>query len=570
MLGKLLFLKRSTLMPEKIIGKTIPEIVKITSERYSDKNALIVNKDDGEISTITYSQMWDKIVKLSSFIQQSSFKKEEHIALLGHNSPEWAITYLAIQAAGCIVVPLDPAQRPQELRRIIRHSESSAIFLERKHLCILSDDTENFFPDLTRFELENIEALISTEKTPKEPRMPYSDECIAVIIYTSGTTGSPKGVMLTHKNIIYDIDAFTRVVPISENEIFLSVLPVHHSFEATTGFLCPLSIGCGIIYARALRAKEILEDIKAGGATIMVGVPILFEKFYNGIRKGVKSKGGIAKSIFGFAFNLTKFCDILLTCSGSSIMKPFRKKAGFGNMWIMVSGGAAIRPEFVKFFNTFGITFLQGYGLTETSPVISVNPIGKIKPASVGPSIPGIQARIGESKSEGIGEIQVKGSIVFKGYYKNERATIESFTEDGWFKTGDLGYIDKDGYIFITGREKNLIVTGGGKNVYPEEIEEKLIQHPIILESLVVGKKTVKGEEPFAIIVPNYDQLDTKYEDWTEEMLENTMKDIIENINGKIAQYKRIKGFKIQQEEFQKTSTKKIKRYLYTFKELEV
>jgi long-chain acyl-CoA synthetase len=246
-------------------------------------------------------------------------------------------------------------------------------------------------------------------------------------------------------------------------------------------------------------------------------------------------------------------------------MKVFRSKAGFGNLYLMMSGGAAINPETVIFFNGFGIICAQGYGLTETSPVICVNPPKKNKPSTVGPAIKGVEIRIAEPDNDQIGEIQAKGIPVFSGYYKNPEATREAFTDDGWFKTGDLGMMDSDGYVTITGRAKNVIVTGAGKNIYPEELEEKLNMSQFVVESLIVPTHSESGEEPFAIIVPDFDAVDAHFSGiWDDPALETLLKNEVEIINSKIAPYKRIKGFKIQQEEFPKTSTRKIKRYLFT------
>jgi len=237
----------------------------------------------------------------------------------------------------------------------------------------------------------------------------------------------------------------------------------------------------------------------------------------------------------------------------------------------MISGGAAIRPEIVEFFNHLGITFVQGYGLTETSPVIAVNPPDRNKPSSVGPAIAGVELKIGNPDENGVGEILVRGNPVFLQYYKNEEATREAFTEDGWFRTGDLGKIDDDGYLYILGRAKNLIVTKGGKNVYPEEIEEKINESEFVLESMVIGVRRGGAEEPFAIIVPNYDVIDEKISAGiSDEQLQNLFRQIVDDVNRRMASYKRIKGFRIQSEEFPKTSTKKIKRYMFTGDEIDV
>ena len=541
-----------------------------TAQKFPDRRALMVNNPADSPRIIKYSELLDSFIKLSSVIQSKGFAPGDHIALLGPNCPEWAIAYLAIQAAGCIVVPLDANLRPVEHRHIIHHSDAKAIFLSSRYHKGLIEDGEDEF-EIPHFLFDDIEGLILAEEKPLPPRYPENDECQAVIIYTSGTTGSPKGVVLTHRNIIADIWALPRRVEILPSDNFISVLPVHHVFEATCGFLTPLSIGCGICYARALRGKEILEDIQASDATIMLGVPLLFEKFFNGITRGVREKGVIASAVFNSAMGLSRLIDSAFGGhSGKTVMNGFRNKAGFAGLRLMISGGAAIRPDIVRFFNSFGVVCVQGYGLSETSPVITANPAEKNKAESVGPAIDGVELKILEPNSEGVGEVMAKGDPVFAQYYKNPEATREAFTEEGWFRTGDLGSIDPDGYLILKGREKNIIVTSGGKNVYPEEIEEIINQTSYVMESLIVGVVNRNSEEPFAILVPDFDALDEAGISTTEDNLEKLYKEVISEVNTQIATYKRVRNFKIQQEEFPKTSTRKIKRYLYSGKKIEV
>ncbi len=294
------------------ISKLIPELLFASAERLGDRAALMVNRGDGSLKTKTYSQLRDDVIKLSSFVQRTGFKKGDHIALLGNNSFEWATAYLAIQTAGCVVVPLDAAQKSQELRHIIHHSDSSAIFLAQKYESVLFDNEGEHSPEFPHFSFEHLDTLIKTEENPLPPRLPNDENFPAAIIYTSGTTGSPKGVVLSHKNIVSDIAALIPIFPFTEADNFLSVLPVHHAFEATGGFLTPIAIGCGICYARALRAKEIMEDITASNATIMLGVPLLFEKFHAGILRAIEKKGAVAKSIFGFIELYRLFAAALL------------------------------------------------------------------------------------------------------------------------------------------------------------------------------------------------------------------------------------------------------------------
>ncbi len=546
----------------EIKQKTIPAVIDEAAEKFPDTKALMFNRGDGKLFYLTYSAMKDRIVRLSSWMQRKNWPRGSHIAILGQNSVEWATTYLAIQYAGLTAVPIDAGLRLQEIRHILRHSEAKALFISRKHAGTLLSSNELQI-DIPNTILEDTPELAEKEQQPLPPRPVKDPDKPASIIYTSGTTGSPKGVVLTHRNIVSDIADVLQIVEILHEDVFLSVLPIHHSFEGTAGFLLPLATGSGICYARALRSKEILEDIEAANVTIMLGVPLLFEKFYSGIKKGVEKKGRIAQTIFGGTMALSNTISRLFNVNASkAAMKPFREKAGFGRMRLMISGGAAIRPEVVEFFNQFGITCIQGYGLSETSPVICVNRLEDNNPRSVGPALPSVKIRI---DGEDVGEIQAKGPVVFSEYFKNPKATKEAFTKDGWFKTGDLGRIDEHGHVYIVGRAKNIIVTDGGKNVQPEEIEDKINNSPLVSECLIVGKKTGRGgEEPYAVIVPDFDALDARFgSGLDEEEMRKHFKKIIDEVNNIIAPYKRIKGFKIQYEEFPKTSTRKIKRYLF-------
>ena len=543
--------------------KIVPHFLQRSAAAYPKKNALMVNEGDGHLREISYEKLLENVQKLASFLQREGYNRGDHIALLGKNSPEWGTTYLAIQSAGCVVIPLDSALRPQELRHIIRHSGTKAIFYDSRFAEPLHE--ENGLESLRCYTLEEIGKLIDREKSPLPMRLPESDETTAEIIYTSGTTGSPKGVVLTHRNLVRDVEGMKKSIELLPEDTFISVLPMHHCFEGTGGFLLPLSIGCGICYARALRAKEILEDIRASNATVILGVPLLFDKIHKGILKGVGKKGFVAKSAFSSIMDLTKLLDSTVSMrSGKTLMKAFRKKAGFGNLRLMVSGGAAIKLDVIEFFNHFGMVCVQGYGLSETSPVLAVNIVESKRFASVGPAIEGVQIKIDSPNSDGVGEILAKGAPIFEEYYKNPDATKKVFTADGWFKTGDLGRLDEEGYLYIVGRAKDVIVTSAGKNVYPDELEEKINSSPLVLESLVIGVTHDDSEEPFAIIVPDSDGLDSHFEGkWNDDDMEDAFKELIERVNKQIAPYKRIKGFKIQWEEFPKTSTKKIKRYLY-------
>jgi long-chain acyl-CoA synthetase len=367
-----------------------------------------------------------------------------------------------------------------------------------------------------------------------------------------------------------------QIFDLDHNDSLVSVLPLHHTFEATAGFLFPLYAGCSITYARSLKSKELMEDIKNSHTSLMVGVPLLYEKMYEGIRRSLKKLPLPKKVLVNVLYQTSKGAAAIGKRDlGKVLFKSLREKAGLDSVKYFVSGGAALPPYIPEFFNLLGITLFQGYGLTETAPVLTVNPVGYPKHSSVGIPIPGVEVIILEPDSNGIGEIAAKGANVFSGYYKDEEAVKGIFHED-WFRTGDLGWIDDEGYVYITGRKKNMLVTGGGKNVYPEEIEALLNKQPHILESLVLGvpRPGGMGEEVEAIIVPDYEVLDKEAEEngisWTEEMIEAVIREEVMVVCSKLAEYKKVKRFSVQSEEFVKTSTKKIKRYLYQQKYLEI
>jgi long-chain acyl-CoA synthetase len=314
-----------------------------------------------------------------------------------------------------------------------------------------------------------------------------------------------------------------------------------------------------------LKSKEILEDVKNNGVTIILGVPLLYEKLFTSLSKNIQKKSLLTRASFKLSFSFVKtfekLCGINL---GKYIFKNLREKAGLSSLRILICGAAPLPPIIPECFDLLGIKFLQGYGLTETSPVLTLNPYVKPKYSSVGLPIPGAEIKIFEPDKDGVGEILAKGDMVMKGYYNNPEET-DRVLKNGWLYTGDLGWKDKDGYFYIVGRRKNVIVSSAGKNIYPEEIENQLIQSPCILEALVLGKKVSGGEEVEAVIVPNLEYIQQLQGDKIpdEENLRLLMKQEIEKCCEGIADYKRVKHFQIRKEEFEKTSTRKIKRFLF-------
>jgi long-chain acyl-CoA synthetase len=562
---------------------TIPQMLERSAGLYGGRMALSSFKS-GKLVGIPYSELERRAKSLASSLIQQGVKKGDRIGLLSENRPEWGLSYLGILFSGGIVVPLDSLLKVSELKHIIGESGAKIVICSNK---FVSDVEE------TKSSVDTLERIICMDDCPKKTALSLKEileqedknrvnfiypepQDIASIIYTSGTTGSSKGVILTHKNIMSDIWALKKMIKFYPEDNFLSVLPLHHTLESTCGLLTPLSGGGMITYARSLKSKEILEDIRNSGATILIGVPLLYEKMLSGIFKAVEKKPFFTQLLFKANFNLCKLSRMVLGLDfGKTCFKGLRERAGLYSLRLFICGGAPLDPEIPRCFDYLGIKFLQGYGLTEAAPVLTLNPYHKAKYVSVGIAIPGAEVKISDPDSSGIGEISARGDMVMKGYYNDEDATSFAF-KDGWFLTGDSGSVDKDGYFHIAGRLKNVIITRAGKNVYPEEVEFHLLKSPYILEALVLGREVGggKGEEPYAIIVPNYEYFDqmAKQENITlsPEKIESVIKSEIAKCCDDIADYKRVKGFRIREEELEKTSTKKIKRYLYQHKMVKI
>ncbi len=398
---------------------------------------------------------------------------------------------------------------------------------------------------------------------------PVEEEDIASLLYTSGTTGVSKGVMLTHKNILSDVDAVYQIFNFTEKDRAVSVLPLHHSYEFTAGLVTLLYCGLSVTYAGSLAPQVLIGTFRKVKPTVVLVVPLLLEKLYKGVWREIKKKGKmvyyIMNSLHGISMFLCKYLNIRI---GKFIFRSIVERLGLADLRFFISGGGPLSKPLISGYKNFGITILQGYGLTETSPITNVNLEWKNKIGSVGPAIPGVKVDIANKDKDGRGEIIISGPVVMKGYYKNEEATREVL-RDGWLYTGDSGYLDSDGFLYITGRLKSMIVTKGGKNIFPEEIELVLSESPYIAEVLVVGRydPNKKDEVPYAIIYPNYEELEflakEKGFELTDEKIKDILKREIQEFSKELADYKRVKDFELRKEEFPKTSTRKIKRYLF-------
>ncbi len=562
-------MKKPPLYPTYPIG-TLRDLLHEGVRRYGDKAAL-VSKRDGQYQPTTYRQLDERIRALAAFFDDLGLDAGDRVAVLGENRTEWAIAYLASVCSGRVVVPIDKDLTPREMRHIVEYSGAAVLVCSGSFVhdfdghdptpslrTIVSMEEEAGEADHSfRQVLEQGRKLLEQGKGSLDEKEVGPDD-LAAIIFTSGTMGSSKGVMLTHGNLAANIVSTSQMVSISNDDVVLSVLPLHHTYECTCGFLTALYQGATIYHAENLR--RIAENLQEARATVMLGVPVLFETIYRRIEKGIQEKGArkfrLAK---GLAAVVQKVSGVDLR---RRLFKALHERFG-GRLRLLISGGAAVNPDVSRGFRGLGITFIQGYGMTEASPLIAVNREGCLKDDSAGLPIPGVEVKFVD------GEIVVRGRNVTPGYYLNPAATEEAL-RDGWLYTGDLGHLDRDGFLYVSGRKKSLIVTPNGKNVYPEEVESVLNESPFILESLVWGGPEADPTkvEVQAIVVCDTEAFDREFgaSRYDSAAVGKQISEEVKAANRKLASYKRVKRFTLRENEFEKTTTRKIKRYLYTGK----
>ncbi|MDX9826379.1 MAG: AMP-binding protein [Spirochaetia bacterium] len=546
---------------------TIPQMFRITVLRYPERPCF--TEYSPERISLSYSQAYEKIKTLAAYLGALDLKKEEKIALTGKNSPEWAVAYLAILEAGAVVVPIDYQISMTETKNLLKASDATILFVDEEKAAELKTFCTGFKKVISLYEsgedyIYNL-ALPEGSSAAEVPVVEESD--LAAILFTSGTTGIPKGVMLSHSNLVADCYLAQANLTVLHTGVFYALLPIHHSYTMLAVFIEAISTGAEIVFGKKMVVKQILKDLKEAKVTMFLGVPLLFNKLLNGILKGVREKGALVYGLISFLMGVSgAIKKIFKVNPGKKIFHSILDKASLASIRICISGGGPLAPSVFKKYNELGIDFIQGYGLTETSPILTLNPKEHYKVDSVGKIIPQVEMKILEPNEEGIGEIAVKGPMVMKGYYKMPEETAEVFTQDGWFKTGDLGYMDDENYVYLTGRAKNLIVTEGGKNVYPEEIENRFQLYMEIDQILVRGyheKDDESAELIEALVYPEQEWL-KKLADTEEGMYtaaEARMEAIVDEVNQKLLPYQKIMRVKVLRKPLEMTTTKKVKRF---------
>ena len=522
-------------------AKNLYDLIEVSSRKFPNRIALSEYKNN-KINTITFDELKYFIQKKSNDLSTLGLEKNSKIAISGLNSIDWVITFFSIIRLGHIAIPIDPKMNQQGIDFILTFTNTKLFIVDKKSTVKISNNFTNIimYMDEVVIKLENEKNKNLQSKVLLKNiniRENNKNNEIAEILFTSGTTGEPKGVMLTHNNLLSNIRDIHKILPTRDFEKSFSILPLHHVYELTCGLLHNISKGNQTHFCSKIDLVTMVREMKEINPTIWPVVPLILEKIYKNINKKL-SKSYIQRIIYKLAPKL--FGYIL------------KNKLGLKNLKLLLSGGAALSIEVESFFKKIGMTITQGYGLSEASPLVSANPLGHEKVGSVGKVIDSCEIKINSQDSSGNGIIYVKGPNIFPGYYKNKEFTNEILKDD-WLNTGDIGYVDKEGYLYITGRDKFVIVNKGGKNIYPEEIEE-FFSSNIHIKDIVVFSND--DENIIAIIRPD-DELISK--ESLEIIKKIIYKDCIE-VNNRIESYKRITKVYITTEDFEKTSTQKIKR----------
>lgn len=560
---------------ERQIPKTVTDLLQLVrtgAECFGEKDIYVYQENKQE-KHLSYRENYERVLWFGTALCHYDLAGKK-IAVVGDTHPSYMTAFFATIASNSTIVPLDKDLNDDALIDFMNIAEVSAViytasfnrrlinYADRlptvKYFIPIIDEGEDCAKDnvIAFNELLEIGRMLyeggNTAFTDIEPDLDH----LAAILFTSGTTGTSKGVMLTHRNFVAATNGSDQsMTQFNRKNVFVDCLPMNHSYEITCGQLAIQNLGATMVINDSI--KNVLRNFVKYKPNALMLVPLYVETMYKKIWSEIDKKGMKKK-----VRTAMKISDALLKVGIDMREKFFSQITGAlgGNLKIIVVGGAPMRPEIISDFRSFGIYILEGYGITECSPLVAVNRLGSERPHSVGPAVECCQVRIDKQPGEETGEIVVKGENVMVGYYNNPEATAAVFTDDGWFRTGDIGYMDKDGYIYITGRKKNVIILSNGKNVFPEEIEEHLSDRAdVIGESVVLGRPNASGETVItAVIYPNPDFSKDK----TKEEVEAAVREAVTEVNKSLPVYKQVRDTELRDTEFEKTTTRKIKRFL--------
>ena len=519
---------------------------------------------------MSYEKMGAKIDAMKALLKANGIHKGDKVLLLSENMPHWGVAYISITSLGAVVVPVLPDFHPAEVHHILRHSEAKAVFVSSKYQSTIEDapssdvefvinlDTLTLLEDISNKSYLSQFKQKMKEKMHKHDASKVDEEDLCAIIYTSGTTGHSKGVMLTHKNIVTNAMSSHSVLEITSQDTFLSVLPLAHTFECTVGLIVPLLHGSSVYYvAKTPTPSVLLKAFELVRPTMMLSVPLIIEKIYKNKVLAKFNSSFLTKNLYKIAF----FRKQLNKIAGKKLLETFGGRLRFFGI-----GGAALSPFVEQFLLEADFPYVVGYGLTETAPLLAGTPLEKTKKLkSTGPAMYGVTLMIKDADVHGEGEICAKSPSVMRGYYKDEEKTKEVFDEDDWFLTGDLGYIDEDGYLFISGRSKNVIISASGENIYPEQIESVINQDELVADALVMemdGKVVARVYFEQELLDEKLNALHIADSQAPKE-IQKLLEEMRQEVNEQLSSFSKVSRFIHQAEPFVKTPTKKIKRYLY-------
>ena len=536
---------------------TLYEILHTSVKNFSERIAFSLWRG----ASYTYKQVGEKVAEVQELLRSAGLKKGDKVVLLSSNMPNWGVCYFAITTGGYTVVPVLPDFTSADLDRIVEHSEAKAMCVSDKLFTKISKDVSSKMNIIIR--TKNLSVLSQNVEAEGELSIPQPED-LAAIIYTSGTTSQPKGVMLSHYNLASQMWLIDPLFLVREEDIFLSVLPMAHTYECTLGLILAFHHGAQVVYLdKAPTVSVLLPALAEVRPTIMLTVPLIIEKIFNGKVKKTFTKNAFMSALYGVSF-IRRY---LHRIAGKKLTKTFGGRIRFFGI-----GGSKLDGEVEQFLLDSKFIYDVGYGLTETAPLIAGMVDGMLRHGSTGPILKGIEYRLENVNEEGIGELVVKSPSQMIGYYKNPEATAAVFTEDGFFRTGDLCSFDEDGWLYIKGRCKNMILGPSGENIYPEDIENVLNSHVFISESVV----TEEDGKLIALVHFDTEAIEAKYselvDNWHKKKHEFTlfkedlMREIKQYVNERVNRYSKVAEVVEEEQEFEKTATKKIRRFLYTGK----
>ena len=545
---------------------TITEMFNIALSKYADRPCFTVFEKKEKIC-LTYKDVHERIKNVASYLSAQGVKKGDKVVLTGKNSIQWGISYFAINYAGAVVVPIDAQLPVERMLKLAEFADSVFLITDGEVFSKIPSDNAWHNGLLGRLTLtgshEGITGVMDVKAEKLIDYVKISENDLAAILFTSGTTGNEKGAMLTNRNIISDTYLVADGMGVDETDVLYALLPLHHSYCCTTVLLETVKHGASCLFGHGIVVSLMINDLKRGGVTVFMGIPLLYNKLLNGIMNKVKAQGKLTYGLVCTLMWINGFFKKYFHCAPLKgfFNKKILSNLGLDKSKVLICGAGPLSPKVFKQYQQLGLDFLQGYGLKETAPVLTLNPIKHFKLDSVGRVLSQMDIIIADADSSGVGEIRVKGPNVTPGYYKDEENTKALFDENGYLKTGDLGYMDSEKYVYLKGRAKNLIVTEGGKNVYPEEIEDAFQTYTNVEQILVRGfqqKKDVPCECIEAVIYPSPDYYKAK--GFTPEKIKADIEATVKAVNQNLMIYKKIENITIIDKPMDMTTTKKIKR----------